>query len=132
MTDKEIAALKKDALKPDYGSKCYKPPVVLALIAKIEQLQFTISRSGDNVSPAMSTKKPKDEMLTARQIAERMDVPLSTVRWWLRRKLFPNQEFIKNPANSYWQVPASDLVGFERPRPGPKPKKSTAKAGKKK
>lgn len=36
LTRAEIAALRKDALRPDYGGKYYKPPTVLRLIATLE------------------------------------------------------------------------------------------------
>lgn len=37
MTDHEIEMLERDALRPDYGSKYYKPEVVLRLIAELKK-----------------------------------------------------------------------------------------------
>jgi len=41
LSEREVASLKADALRPDYGGKYYKPQVVLILIAEIERLRLT-------------------------------------------------------------------------------------------
>lgn len=40
LTHAEVEALRKDASRPDYGSKYYKPATVLALIATLDAQAF--------------------------------------------------------------------------------------------
>jgi hypothetical protein len=60
---------------------------------------------------------------TARQVAERYHVAGSTVRGWLKRRLFPGA-FLKETGlgDSYWVIPESALLNFVPPKPGPVPK----------
>lgn len=39
LTAKQLDALERDARLPDYGSKCYKPDVVLRLIEHIRAIE---------------------------------------------------------------------------------------------
>jgi hypothetical protein len=73
-------------------------------------------------------KKRKPEMLTVKQVAERIGAGESSVRLWAKDGRFPGAELIKPPAGlPYWMIPDGDLDKFEKQRPGPKP---TAKKGK--
>lgn len=55
LTSKELDDLERDARRPDYGSKYYKPDVVLRLIAHIRALepkqQDLFEHADDNPQP---------------------------------------------------------------------------------
>lgn len=57
-------------------------------------------------------------MLTVKQVSERIDVPVSTVNLYCRQNLFPNAFKETSPAGEYWQIPETDLEGFEKPKRG--------------
>jgi predicted site-specific integrase-resolvase len=58
------------------------------------------------------------ELLGVAKIAERYGVHTNTAQRWCREGRFPNAR----RESGVWLVPESDLEGFERPRPGPKPR----------
>jgi hypothetical protein len=80
--------------------------------------------------------KHKDtKMLTAREVAERLDANPGTVRMWCINKTFPNAVQEETPRGPIWLIPETDLDGFEKRGPGrpakpaPAPeKRATAKA----
>jgi hypothetical protein len=53
MTDKELDQLKKDAQRADYGSRYYKPTVVLELIEEIERLKQELGYSDQQEQPSL-------------------------------------------------------------------------------
>lgn len=65
------------------------------------------------------------KMLTAKQVAEKLEVKPITVRVWLTKGLFPNAQLVEIPPfGETWQIPESDLEGFVKPEMGrPKKKK---------
>jgi len=67
-------------------------------------------------------KKKPGRMLNVREAAEILGVPLSSVRVWVWRGRFPGARKETTPLGDYWVIPESDLNGFEKRKPGPKPK----------
>jgi hypothetical protein len=68
-----------------------------------------------------------EKMLSAKDIAARYDVKISTARGWLHRRLFAGAELRRSELDvPYWAVPESALKGFVPPRPGPVPKSQPA------
>ena len=63
-----------------------------------------------------------EESLLVSQIAEKFDRDHSTVLRWIEKNHFPNARLVETPTINYWEVPASDLKGFEPPSRGPKKK----------
>ena len=59
------------------------------------------------------------DMLGTAQVAALLDVGASTVARWCRQGRFPNAKHV----GQTWVIPASDLQNFERPRPGPEPRR---------
>lgn len=73
------------------------------------------------------------EELTTRQAAEKLDESGRVIRLWCQQGRFPNAHLVQHPRGDYWSIPASDLIGFVKPKPGPKPKaQKTTKKGSKK
>ena len=69
-------------------------------------------------------KKGMRNMLTVREVAERLGVGESSVRIWRLAGRFPNAKAEESPRGIVWYIPESDLKGFVvrgRGRP-PKPK----------
>lgn len=61
--------------------------------------------------------------MTAREVADRLNVKPITVRVWLSRGLFPNAELkFVEPFGKIWMIPESDLKNFKKPQMG-RPKK---------
>lgn len=57
--------------------------------------------------------------LTAKEIAERAEVPKRVAQGWIQRGLFPNaRKETFAPFGEIWLVPESDLESFERPARG--------------
>lgn len=77
-------------------------------------------------------KKGGDEkMLTAKDVAARLGAGFSSVRRWAIEGRFPGAELVESPAGSYWLIPESALVGFEKLERGRPPKaKAESKKGK--
>ena len=64
-----------------------------------------------------------EKMLSARDIAARFDVKISTARGWLHRRLFAGAQLKTSELGvSYWAVPESSIKNFSPPKPGPVPK----------
>ena len=60
--------------------------------------------------------------LTTAQVAERLDVSQPTVKLWCRQGKFPRAEIEQTARGPVWQIPESDLKGFEMPKRGRIPK----------
>jgi predicted site-specific integrase-resolvase len=58
------------------------------------------------------------ERLTTSQVAVRLGVAQPTVKLWCRQGRFPNAEIDETPRGPVWQIPESDLEGFEQPKMG--------------
>ncbi len=66
-----------------------------------------------------------DKKLTASEIAEKFKVGKGVVLGWLQRGKFPNaKKAVGTFGVSYWEIPASDLEGFEPQRRKGKPRLS--------
>lgn len=75
----------------------------------------------------------KKDMLTVREVTERLDVGQSSVRLWAKDGRFPGAQLEESPAGSYWLIPDAALDSFSKQKPGPKPsakKKAESKKGK--
>ncbi|MDQ3252638.1 MAG: helix-turn-helix domain-containing protein [Acidobacteriota bacterium] len=62
------------------------------------------------------------EELTTREAAARLDESDRLVRLWCQQGRFPHARRVEHPRGDYWAIPASDLKGFVKPKPGPVPK----------
>jgi hypothetical protein len=61
--------------------------------------------------------------LTAKDISEKENVPKRVALGWIQRGEFPNARKVTiEPFGEIWLVPENDLIGFTKPKPGPKPK----------
>jgi predicted site-specific integrase-resolvase len=70
--------------------------------------------------------------LTTAQVAERMNVSVHAVRFWIKRGLLPNAYEVKESRGNVWMIPEGDIRGFEPPKktgrpPKPKPAQSNGK-----
>ena len=62
-------------------------------------------------------------MLTIREAAARLGAAEISVRQWAKRGRLEGAELIYPPAGpAYWMIPARALEGFEKQKPGPKPR----------
>lgn len=60
-------------------------------------------------------------MLSVKEAAGRLGVPLVSVRLWARSERFPGAELkVSEFGMSYWVIPGNALSGFEKEKPGPK------------
>lgn len=75
--------------------------------------------------------KQNEEMLTAREVAERLGESLPSVRVWIHRGRFPNAKLEQSPVGTYWLIPESDLKGFTKHNVGRPPKQASKKKAKK-
>ncbi|HYX71411.1 MAG TPA: helix-turn-helix domain-containing protein [Nitrososphaera sp.] len=73
-----------------------------------------------------------NEELTTGQAAERLGESDRLIRLWCQQGRFPGAHLVEHPRGDYWSIPASDLEGFVKPKPGPKPKTKAIKKGAKK
>jgi hypothetical protein len=90
---------------------------------------FTIQVGGDRIPLAMTKKKTNqnEKMYTVSEVAEHVQRPASTVRWWIKQGRFPNAVKRVEQMNTFWLIPARDLTAFSIPkigRPSKKAKKS--------
>jgi len=73
------------------------------------------------------------EGLTTREAAARLDESERLVRLWCQQGRFPHARRVEHPRGDYWVIPAGDIKGFVKPKPGPAPKaKPEQSSGKKK
>jgi hypothetical protein len=68
------------------------------------------------------------EMLTTREVAERLDAAPGQVRGWCIKGVFPNAQRHDTVRGPVWYIPESDLQGFRRRGPG-RPSKTDAEGG---
>ena len=54
--------------------------------------------------------------LSTAEVAERFGVSAISVRLWCRRGLFPHADEMQTPRGPIWMIPASDLIGFDKPK----------------
>jgi predicted site-specific integrase-resolvase len=64
-------------------------------------------------------------MLSTKDTAERLGAGESSVRLWCEQGRFPNAQKV----GWSWIIPESDLKGFEKHKPGPKPARSSKRKG---
>ncbi len=69
--------------------------------------------------------------LTTKQVAERLGVAAVTVRQWCSEGRFKGARLADSPRGSYWAVPESALVNFQKPTIG-RPAKPKANGAAKK
>ena len=62
------------------------------------------------------------ETLTTSEAAARLGESDRLVRLWCKQGRFPGAKLVEHPRGDYWTIPASDLKGFVKPKPGPVPK----------
>ncbi|HKV38335.1 MAG TPA: helix-turn-helix domain-containing protein [Blastocatellia bacterium] len=67
-------------------------------------------------------KKRSERMVNIREAARMLGVPLSSLRVWVWRGRFQGARKETTPLGDYWLIPESALEGFEKRKPGPKPK----------
>jgi Helix-turn-helix domain len=79
-------------------------------------------------------KKAETNMLTVREVAERLDANPGTIRMWCINKTFPNAVHEDTLRGPVWLIPESDLKGFEKRGRGRPPKvaEGASKKGSKK
>jgi hypothetical protein len=65
-----------------------------------------------------AVKKVKKNMLTVKQVAQRLGVGESSVRHWRIAGRFPGAEAEEGPRGIVWYIPESDLKGFQVRRRG--------------
>ncbi len=65
--------------------------------------------------------------LTTKQLAERFDVHITTVRLWLRNGLFPTAREQETPRGPVWLISEEDLLNFTTPPMGRPKKEKPAK-----
>ena len=63
--------------------------------------------------------------MTARQFAEETGSAYTTVMLWLKKGLIPGAELKEDARGPYWEIPASALRTFKKPKMG-RPKKKTS------
>jgi hypothetical protein len=74
-------------------------------------------------------KQREIALLSVREVAQRLNTPISTVRLWAMQGRFRGAELKQSPAGSYWTIPETALDGFEMPKRG-RPAKSKATGSK--
>jgi helix-turn-helix protein len=62
--------------------------------------------------------KRKPEMLTVKEVAQRLSAAPSTVRAWLKEGLFPGARLITDSIVPYWLIPDTEVTAFDKPKPG--------------
>ncbi len=63
--------------------------------------------------------------LTTSQVAERLGVSQPTVKLWCRQGKFAQAEIEQTTRGPVWQIPETDLIGFEPPKRGRIPNKAS-------
>lgn len=64
-------------------------------------------------------------MITAKQFAEAIQRPYTTVMGWLQAEIVPGAQLVETPIGSYYQIPANVVETFEPPKRG-RPSKTIA------
>ena len=62
--------------------------------------------------------------LTTAQVAERMNVSVHAVRFWIKRGLLPNAYEMEESRGNVWMIPEGDIRGFEPPKKTGRPPKA--------
>jgi excisionase family DNA binding protein len=65
--------------------------------------------------------------LTTSEVARRLEVSQPTVKLWCRQGRFPHAILEQTGRGPLWQIPVSDLNGFEKPKAGRPPTTGTGK-----
>jgi predicted ArsR family transcriptional regulator len=68
--------------------------------------------------------------LTTSQIAERMNVSVHAVRFWIKRGLLRGAYEVQESRGSVWMIPEGALKGFEPPKKTGRPPGKTSTAQK--
>ena len=76
-------------------------------------------------------KDKASKMLTVAEVAGRLSAGESSVRLWARSGRLKGARMVETPFGSYWEIPESSLTGFEKEKPGPKPRSNQKKSAKK-
>jgi excisionase family DNA binding protein len=63
----------------------------------------------------------REKMLSTKETAEQLNAGESSIRLWCDQGRFPNAQKVGRD----WIIPESDLQGFEKRKPGPKPEKKS-------
>ncbi len=77
-------------------------------------------------------KKKETVVLSVREVSQRLETPISTVRLWATQGRFNGAELRESPAGSYWVIPETALDSFEVPKRGRPVKSVKGNASKKK
>jgi hypothetical protein len=56
--------------------------------------------------------------LSTAQVAVRFGVSQAAVKKWCRKGLFAKAELVETPRGPVWEIPSTDLEGFQRPTMG--------------
>jgi len=54
-----------------------------------------------------------EQILTVKEVAERLESSRSTITLWCREGKFPNAKKIVTRVSEHWEIPASDVKGVE-------------------
>jgi hypothetical protein len=72
-------------------------------------------------------KKGIEKMLTVSEVATRLGESERNIRNWAKQKVLPGAQLKDSPRGPYWEIPESDLKGFEKPVRGRPVTKKDAK-----
>lgn len=61
--------------------------------------------------------------MTAREFAETIQKPYTTVMGWLQNQLVPGARLVESPIGSYYEIPVGTVQSFSPPKRG-RPKKN--------
>lgn len=71
------------------------------------------------------SKKEKQTM-TAREFAEAIERPYTTVLGWLQKQLIPGARLVESPIGAYYEIPVVSTQNFTPPKAGRPPKQKQA------
>jgi excisionase family DNA binding protein len=63
-------------------------------------------------------KKKESNMLTVREVAQRLGAAEISIRVWAKKGRLPGAKLQETPAGAYWLIPETALEGFEKGNPG--------------
>jgi hypothetical protein len=66
--------------------------------------------------------KGKDNMLTVKQAAERLDAAEVSVRMWVKAGRFPGAKKESTVFGDFWMIPESAVASFEKGKAGRPPR----------